>query len=304
MDGTIPQTENASKEKNKSQNKPIHPFTVTQIPENSNTINDNTEKFNCKFCSKIYLSNTALRNHMFNKHSSILDSKTIKRKKAGRPRENKMEHFNLDNNYMRNKYAKFWEMKKRKKNLYSVPINMENILNIVFSNLYINYWSLLNNGNKLNSWKEHPFLKLLINPSNNKNNDNNNKNITCDIALKLYIDSIKDKTNENYLIFIIKFLVLYRECFNFSKNLVINVPLEKNIERSTVISSDQLPKIANEFFTDYLKSKNFFEYSIDLDALIEMSEIVQNLCYFLQVKNLTSLRLILINKQLEKNNDK
>ena len=81
--------------------------------------------------------------------------------------------------------------------------------------------------------------------------------------------------------------------------MIINVPLTKNIERSTIISSEQIPELANEFFTDYLKSKNFFENSLGIDDLIEMAEIIQNLCYFLQVKNLTSLRLILINKQME-----
>lgn len=299
MDGIISKTENTSKENIKNTNKSAYPFTVTPVTQESNTITDNNEKFKCKYCPKVYLSNTALRNHMFNKHSSILDSDNIKRKKAGRPRENKIDYIYSDYNYMRNKYAKFWDMKKRKKKVDCKIINMENVLNKVFNDLYVNYWKLLNNGNKLKSWKEHPWLKLLILPSNNNIN-----NITCDSALKLYVDSIIDKANENYLIFIIKFLVLYRECFNFSKNVRITVPLDKNSERSTVVSPEQIPRLANEFFTDYLKSKNFFENSLDVNALSEMVEVVQNLCYFLQVKNLTSFRLILINKQVEKNNEK
>ena len=263
----------------------------TNFSSNFITNNSNNNLFKCKFCTKTYLSNTALRNHMFNKHTL-----NIKKLKAGRPRQNVEDNYDIINyNYMRNKYAKFWFILKRK---FSGNINMENVLKTVFENLYIKYGYLLHNGNKIKTYHEHPWLKLLI--LKNENNNNNNCKITCDIALKNYVFQVKEKTNENYLIFIVKFLVLLRECFNFSKNLIIKTPISSNVERSTIISAEQIPEISNEFFTDFLTKKNFFENSINLNELTEMAELVQHLCYFLHLKDYTSLRLVLINKVNEK----
>ena len=293
-------------------------FTRNQIDENTinffkNTnfkkTNKNDILYKCEFCEKTYWSKTAMRNHMFNKHNSLLASKNIIKHKAGRPRQ----HENDDNtyyNYMRNKYSKFWAVLKRKKDINTI-INMENILNTVFKDLYGKYSNLLDNGENLKSWKEHPWLKLLINTKNNDINNNlniivnNNKNnLSCDSVLTMYVDYIKEKTNTNYLIFIIKFLVLFRDCFNNSKNIKFSNSENNNIERSTVISAEKIPEIANEFFTDYLPSKNFFENSLDLNSLNEMTELVQHLCHFLRLKNFSSLRLVLINKNADFNTKK
>ena len=280
----------------------------TQINKNSanflknNNINNTNHHdilYKCDFCEKTYWSKTALRNHMFNKHNNMLASKNIIKQKAGRPRLNGNDD-NSCYNYMRNKYAKFWAILRRKKD-YNVNINMENVINIVFNDLYKKYGYLLNNGENIKSWKEHPWLKLLNISNNNYINNfniivNNNKNISCDYVFKMYVDFVKEKTNAKYLVFILKFLVLFRECFNNSKNIRNTIIIKNNIERSTIISSEQIPEIANEFFTDYLPSKNFFENSLDLKSLNEMTDLVQHLCYFLHLKNFTSLRLVLINK--------
>ena len=311
--------DNPSSNENQSPEIPFNPsrnfYIPTQIEDNNdNTINfnennsinnsnNNDTLFKCEYCEKTYLSTTALRNHMFNKHNNILASKNIIKQKAGRPRL-VADDDNSCYNYMRNKYAKFWAVLKRKKDSNAI-INIDGVLNNVFNELYNKYGYLLKNGKNIKSWKEHPWLKLLINSNNcdinNLNiivNDNNNNknNFTCDSVLKNYVDYVKEKTNENYLVFIIKFLVLFRECFNNSNNLRITIPLSNNIERSTVISAEQIPEIANEFFTDYLPSKKFFENSLDLNALNEMTELVQHLCYFLHLKNYSTLRLVLISK--------
>ena len=274
-----------------SQNYPIQTNLNVNVNFINNDNNNTNNLFKCEFCTKSYLSNTALRNHMFNKHTP-----NIKKLKAGRPRQNVDEdNYDIINyNYMRNKYAKFWFVQKRK---FSGIINMEKVLNTVFENLYIKYGHLLYNGTKIKNWREHPWLKLLI-TSNDINIDK--YKISCDFALKDYVNQVKEKTNENYLIFIIKFLVLLRECFNFSKSLLIKKPIVNNVERSTIISADQIPEISNEFFTDFLTKKNFFENSIDLNELTEMTELIQHLCYFLHLKDYTSLKLVLIDKEIEK----
>ena len=264
---------------------------VNIVNNNTNNTNNNNNLFKCKYCTKTYLSNTALRNHMFHKHKP-----NIKKMKAGRPRLYVDDNYDIVNyNYARNKYAKFWYMLKRK---FSGTINMEKVLKAVFDDLYVKYGNLLHNGNKIKTWREHPWLKILI--SNDDINNNDSYKISCDTALKNYVYSVKEKTNENYFTFIIKFLVLFRECFNSSKNLIIKTPIANNVERSTIISADQMPEISNEFFTDYLTKKNFFDYSITLNDLTEMTELIQHLCYFLHLKDYTSLRLVLINKDNEK----
>ncbi len=255
--------------------------------------NTNEPIFKCEFCTKTYLSKAALRNHMFIKHSDLVASKNIKKLKAGRPRQKSDDAYS----YMVNKYAKFWGIQKRKKDNNNSLINIEKIIKLVYDDLFIKYKLLLNFNDNIKTYKDHPLFKLFINNMNiNINNNVNNSYISYDLALKSYIDDIKEKTNEIYFIFIIKFLVLFRDCFNSSKNIRTIPNIKNGIERSTILSAEQVPELANEFFTDYLAKKNFFEYSLNLNDLTEMTELMQHLCYFLYIKNFTSLRLIFLNK--------
>ena len=67
---------------------------------------------------------------------------------------------------------------------------------------------------------ENPVLSGLVNLNKGKNPFGNKikSEKTCDEVFAEYLNTFKDKTNKKYLSLIVKFIILFRECYDISAN--------------------------------------------------------------------------------------
>lgn len=204
-----------------------------------------------------------------------------------------------------NQYDNFFNSEKRAKKL-NEQIDLDIITDQVFKFLYEG-----DNRDKLyekKDKKEDVFLfKKLIEKEPFDNKDTNAK-ITCDLAFLEYLKEFKDSTNPNYFELLLKFTVLFRECFNKSKNKTesesdkIKESTEKPVETkptetvkeegdSSTLAPDKLPEMCNEFYSEFLDGNNFFGMSNDDKT--EIIEIIQHFCIWLHKKQYTKFKLSL-----------
>lgn len=121
-----------------------------------------------------------------------------------------------------------------------------------------------------------------------------------------YIVFVKDKTNSAYLTFVLKFITLFRECFNLAKrnknekkdeqsSLIYNIKSSENndekdsnsnnnieeslVEYSITEKPTDLPEFCNDFYSEFLESRSFFGFT-DKEK-IELIEIIQHFCLWL-----------------------
>jgi len=157
---------------------------------------------------------------------------------------------------------------------------MEKVVNVVFEDLYKKH---PNNFSKtLNEAKENPILNYLL----------NKKEVLdfkiCDDIICSFLDTISVLTNENYFIFVTKFIILFRECVNVNQN---KDGKYNDKEYSSVENAEIFPEQCNEFFSNFLEKYQFFDFSEDDKA--ELIEIIQHFCYWLFINNYTKSKLSL-----------
>jgi hypothetical protein len=144
---------------------------------------------------------------------------------------------------------------------------------------------------KVNSPNEHNFFKLFLNRSNQSQEN------SCDCIFFKYLEFISGKTNKEYLSFVFKFIVLFRECLNRYKNVELENTLDvfeeilpTHIKEFTQFyDAEQVPELCNEFISEYLISNDYFGMSYEY--ITEFIEITQHFCYWLYENNYTSSKL-------------
>lgn len=149
------------------------------------------------------------------------------------------------------------------------------------------------------TWNEYPLLSLMINENANANASVTNgevcsENECCDVIMKKYLKAIHPQCNDDYLVFVIKFIILFRECFNSFKGKDDHVKEVQTGEASAVNSADKLPELCNSFFCDYLDKKNYVCFQENTDQY-ELIEIIQHFCYWLFINKYTKSRICLFN---------
>ena len=86
-----------------------------------------------------------------------------------------------------------------------------------------------------------------------------------------------------------KFVLLFRECYDISKNK------NNSGQRKTVtneLSSEGLPDLCNEFYGEFMEPNNFFDIE-DQDEKNEIIEIIQHFCIWLFRNEYTKSKLSL-----------
>ena len=160
--------------------------------------------------------------------------------------------------------------------------NVLPLIQEAYNFIYESYISF-NHISKPKNFNDIPVL-LNLTSRNIANKPNYEK--TCDEAFTEYLISFMNKTNKTYFLFMLKFILLFREFYNISKN--IGKKDEEKKEITNYLPPNQLPDSCNEFYSDYLKINDFFGLNED-----EIVEIIQHFCIWLFKNNFTKSKLSL-----------
>ena len=135
------------------------------------------------------------------------------------------------------KYDVFFTLNNREPE-EGVNIDIIPLVQEVFEFLYKGQYA-----NKLfstpTSYKENSILNNLANNAEFSKKNKNEK--TCDEVFYEYLATFKNKTNRKFFSLLIKFVLLFRECYDVSKN-------RDNVEKKAVtdtISPEGLPDLCN-----------------------------------------------------------
>lgn len=239
--------------------------------------------FQCPECSRKYLSSAALKNHRRMKHNY---GKETEKKGRGRPKKEFFEEEYI--NQMENKYNKFLEEKK-KKNKSKVNFG---IIKGVFEEMFNNYKNDLF-GSKENIEK-NTFFNLFKenwekeNPNLDIQSYSSMINCTPSVAIVhkppidciffQYLKYVSNIINEDYFVFILKFIIIFRQYINKEKNRSINNEYisENKKEYTQLYDSSVIPDFFNDFLVDFMENRNYF--LLDKDSTIEL---IEYFCFWL-----------------------
>lgn len=185
-----------------------------------------------------------------------------------------------NNNFPKNKYNTFFNSIKRAK-ISQLEIDFTKVAQAIIEDLYEKNESLMH----IKNVNDHPLLAHLLKAGAEKIPEPK----TCDEVFNTYLDEIIMLTNETYLIFVVKFIVLFREFANINeRNKMVN---GAQIEYTTVSTGECLPEQCNEFFSSFLETNDFF--GLNEDERNELIEIIQHFCFWLFSNNFTKSKLSL-----------
>jgi hypothetical protein len=183
------------------------------------------------------------------------------------------------------KYDNFFTQPNRKAE-EGVTINIPILVQNVFNSIYLGpYKSKL--FSQPNNYQENPILKNLATSSPLPDKSKNEK--TCDEVFYEYLYTFKDKANDKYFTLLMKFVILFRECYDVSKN---KEDTSKKEAVTNKLTPEGLPDLCNEFYGEFMEPNNFFGIE-DQDEKNEIIEIIQHFCIWLFKNEYTKSKLSL-----------
>ena len=174
---------------------------------------------------------------------------------------------------------------------------MPNIIQKVFDDLFKGQYKekLFSAPQKV---EEDPVFNCLLNKNElNENNNNINNNINnkdkkeknCNEIFYEYLSSFKNDVNVNYFTLMLKFVILFRECYDKSKSNNIILDGTKKVG---CLNPEGLPDLCNEFYGEFLEPNNFFGIE-EQDEKDEIIELIQHFCIWLFRNEYTKSKLSL-----------
>ena len=279
-----------------------------------NEIND--RKYICPDCDKCYLSGPALTTHRKTKHG--YGNEGEKSKRRGRP---KKEGVTEEGQNALNKYNNFFNHENRKKNNNILQVDKENkeseeekevelskikdILTKIFNQCKEQLFKQIENIDKysfynliIENWekaKEALFPedeKFCYNAQFRKGDTLSKLNsYNLDQLFFIYLKEFSKKVNDDYLWFMFKFVVLFRECINLKNEGAVTpeIKTEKRQVYTQIFNAEKVPEICNYFFLDFLQP--YDNFGLNKEELIEL---IQNFCYWLYINKYAQSHLTLI----------
>ena len=279
-----------------------------------NEIND--RKYICPDCDKCYLSGPALTTHRKTKHG--YGNEGEKSKRRGRP---KKEGATEEGQNALNKYNNFFNHENRKKNNNILQVDKENkeseeekevelskikdILTKIFNQCKEQLFKEIENIDKysfynliIENWekaKEALFPedeKFCYNAQFRKGDTLSKLNsYNLDQLFFIYLKEFSKKVNDDYLWFMFKFVVLFRECINLKNEGAVTpeIKTEKRQVYTQIFNAEKVPEICNYFFLDFLQP--YDNFGLNKEELIEL---IQNFCYWLYINKYAQSHLTLI----------
>lgn len=182
---------------------------------------------------------------------------------------------------MLNKYNQFFSVEKRSKQS-TQEIDYSKVARVIREDLYSKYNDLM--FKPINDTKDCLILEHLL-----SGEIKGIGQITCDDIICHYLDSIKIQSNETYFIFVVKFVLLFRECFNLSERT--KKESYASVEFTSRENAELFPEQCNQFFSDFMETNNFFGF--DEEEKTELIEIIQHFCFWLFMNKYTQSKLSL-----------
>ena len=261
-----------------------------------NEIND--RNYRCPDCDKCYLSGPALTTHRKTKHGY---GNNGEKRARGRPRKDCLNE-NITNN-PQNKFLYFFQEEHRKAfddNIINLDV-VKNDFRIIFKQCQQELFKELDNVEKysfyrliVENWeKEVPNLVQECFNAINKIDEPLNKiqSYNLDGIFFTYLKEFYKNVNLEYFWFMIKFIILFRECINkYRANLVKKE--EQNKLYSEIYNSENVPEICNDFVLEFMEPYDYFGLNKD-----ELIELIQHFCYWLNLKQYSQLHLSLLNNK-------
>ena len=265
-------------------------------------------QFQCPDCDKCYLSGPALTTHRKTKHGYDLNGE---KKIRGRPKKD--ETMVNPTIIAQNKYISFFRSETRKPPSLDQTLNEKTItLNIIKNNLNDIFRQCQKDlFYKYDNVEKYPLYKLILEnweksepnieqecyfEDNQKENNNDGflkkiKNPCIDGLFYLYLREFSKKTNKDYFWFMIKFVVLFRECINLKKKDSIRkeVITEKKKDYSQLYNAEGIPEMCNDFYIEFMEPHDFFGLNQS-----ELIELIQHFCYWLYCHEYTQSHLTLL----------
>ena len=216
------------------------------------------------------------------------------KKGRGRPKKEFLEEEYM--NQTRKEYNNFLEEKKKKND---EKINF-GFIKGVFDDLFNRYKNEL--FGSIESIEKNTFFILF---KENWEKDNNSTNldresyssmINCSPAVAIvnkppidciffqYIKFISNIIEKDYVVFILKFIIIFRQYINIEKKSSINSEYitKKKTEYTQIYDSSVIPDFFNDFLVDFMENRNYF--FLDKDELVK---IIEYFCFWLFLEGYT-----------------
>ena len=224
-----------------------------------------------------------MNNHKKSKHPEL--NANGEKRGRGRPRKYLP---NMPGDFETNKYESFFNDISRKKE-EGKPVVLTEAVDVVFNFLFKG-----DHAGKLYSHpakqEENVILNNLYTNASVSGKEKSEK--TCDDAFYEYLTFVEKEANQTYFVLILKFIILFRECFNNSRSKKADSGLAEGEEASTKVQPETLPELCNEFYTEFMENNEFFGIS-DEKEKNEIIEIIQHFCIWLFRKEYTKSKLSL-----------
>ena len=276
-----PNPENISSNSSPSPQKP-----KTKRHRRRKSIEDSRD-FKCPECFRTYLSSSALKNHRRMKHNFGIENE---KKGRGRPKKEFLEEEYM--NQTRKDYNNFLEEKKKKK---EENVDLSDIKG-VFNDMFIRYRNDL--FEEVENIEKNTFYNLFKENwekdnktiSNNLEKESYSSMLNCSPAINIvnkppidciffqYIKYISNIIEKDYVVFIIKFIIIFRQYLNKEKQGLINSEHinEKKKEYTQIYDASVIPDFFNDFLMDFMENRNYF--NLDKDELVK---IIEYFCFWL-----------------------
>ena len=276
-----PNPENISLNSSPSPQKP-----KTKRHRRGKSIEDSRD-FKCPECFRTYLSSSALKNHRRMKHNFGIENE---KKGRGRPKKEFLEEEYM--NQTRKDYNNFLEDKKKKK---EENVDLSDIKG-VFNDMFIRYRNDL--FEEVENIEKNTFYNLFKENwekdnktiSNNLEKESYSSMLNCSPAINIvnkppidciffqYIKYISNIIEKDYVVFIIKFIIIFRQYLNKEKQGLINSEHinEKKKEYTQIYDASVIPDFFNDFLMDFMENRNYF--NLDKDELVK---IIEYFCFWL-----------------------
>lgn len=164
--------------------------------------------------------------------------------------------------------------------------DIENIDNYSFYNLIIKYWE---NSNENAFPPEEKFCFTA--PEKKGEIPSKLDSFNIDQLFFNYLKEFSNKVNDDYLWFMFKFIVLFRECINLKKKHLIRSENQSENRKlyTQIYNAETVPEICNYFFLEFLQPYDYFGLLKE-----ELIELVQHFCYWLYKNQYTQSHLTLL----------